>query len=130
MRPNYLWCAIITCGVHDPLVDEVDLIEANPNYAIIHTPEGREATVSTRHLAPSGKQDTIIAGEEFVLDNNISMRDESTNGGSQSEELKSNPEELTMDNVRDESVKSPIKDTGTPLRRTTRVSKPPERFVP
>ena len=37
---------------YEPLVDEVQLIEANPQYAHIRYPDGRETTVSLRHLAP------------------------------------------------------------------------------
>ena len=36
----------------DPLVDEVELLEANPRYAHIRFPNGREDTVSLRDLAP------------------------------------------------------------------------------
>ena len=36
----------------DPLVDEVELIEANPNYAHIRSPDGREDTVALKYLAP------------------------------------------------------------------------------
>ena len=36
----------------DPLVDEVELLQANPHYAFIRYPDGRETTVSTKHLAP------------------------------------------------------------------------------
>ena len=36
-----------------PLVDEVELIEANPQYAHIRYQNGRESTVSLRDLAPS-----------------------------------------------------------------------------
>ena len=35
---------------YDPLVDEVDLIEVNPQYAHIRLPDGRETTVSTKQL--------------------------------------------------------------------------------
>lgn len=42
---------------HDPLVDEVELIEANPMYAHIRYSDGRENTVSTRDLAPTGIAD-------------------------------------------------------------------------
>ena len=38
----------------EPLVDEVELIEANPRYAHIRFPDGREDTVSLKHLAPQG----------------------------------------------------------------------------
>ena len=36
----------------DPLVEEVELVEANPEYAHIRYPSGRESTISLRHLAP------------------------------------------------------------------------------
>lgn len=39
----------------EPLVQEVDLLEANPYYAFIKYPSGREDTVSVQDLAPSGK---------------------------------------------------------------------------
>ena len=39
----------------DPLVDEVELLEANPNYAHVRYPDGRETTVSIKHLAPTIK---------------------------------------------------------------------------
>ncbi len=38
----------------DPLVDEVQLLQANPQYAHIRHADGRETTVSIRHLAPCG----------------------------------------------------------------------------
>lgn len=37
---------------YDPLVDEVELLEANPLYAYIRLNDGRESTVSLRQLAP------------------------------------------------------------------------------
>ena len=39
----------------EPLVDEVELLQANPNYAHVRYSDGRETTVSTRHLAPTPK---------------------------------------------------------------------------
>ena len=41
----------------DPLVDEVDLIQANPHYAYVRFPDGHEDTVSIKHLAPAGTHD-------------------------------------------------------------------------
>ena len=41
---------------YDPLVEKVNLIEANQNYAHIRFPNGREESVSMRHLAPFGKK--------------------------------------------------------------------------
>ena len=37
---------------YEPLVNEVDLLHANPEYAFVHMPDGSEATVSLKHLAP------------------------------------------------------------------------------
>lgn len=39
---------------YEPLVEEVQLIEANPDYAHVRFLNGKETTVSTRHLAPQG----------------------------------------------------------------------------
>ena len=38
---------------NDQLVDEAELIDANQNYAVVRYPEGREATVSARDIAPT-----------------------------------------------------------------------------
>ena len=42
----------------DPLVDEVEIIHVNRNYAQIRYPNGREMTVSLRNLAPCPQKDT------------------------------------------------------------------------
>ena len=39
---------------YQPLVNEVELIDANPNYAKIRYQDGREANVSIKDLAPAG----------------------------------------------------------------------------
>ncbi|KAG8190995.1 hypothetical protein JTE90_010853 [Oedothorax gibbosus] len=41
---------------YHPLVQEVELLEANPEYARVRFPDGRETTVNIRHLAPRGLQ--------------------------------------------------------------------------
>ena len=42
----------------DPLVDEVEIMHVNPNYAQVRCPNGREMTVSLRNLAPCPQEDT------------------------------------------------------------------------
>ena len=42
----------------DPLVDEVEIIHVNPNYAQVRCPNGRKMTVSFRNLAPCPQEDT------------------------------------------------------------------------
>ena len=41
----------------EPLVDEVELLCANPQYATVRLRDGRETTVSLRQLAPMGETD-------------------------------------------------------------------------
>ena len=36
----------------NPIVEEVDLLQANPHYVYVRYPDGQETTVSTKHLAP------------------------------------------------------------------------------
>ena len=43
----------------DPLVDEVELLQANPHFAHVHYPDGRETTVATKHIAPKGHMEVV-----------------------------------------------------------------------
>lgn len=45
---------------YDPAVEEVELVEANPEYAFVRFPCGRESTVSLKHLAPLNKDTPVI----------------------------------------------------------------------
>ncbi|GFS36446.1 hypothetical protein TNIN_341581 [Trichonephila inaurata madagascariensis] len=40
---------------YEPIVQEVELIEANPDYAHVKLGDGRETTVSIRHMASRGE---------------------------------------------------------------------------
>ena len=53
---------------YDPLVDEVELLEANPQYAHVRLPDGRETTVSIRHLAPRGTVGSPDSGVQDLPD--------------------------------------------------------------
>ena len=52
----------------DPLVDEVELIEANPRYAHIRFQDGREDTASLKHLAPQGNKKSECQYEQKTQD--------------------------------------------------------------
>ena len=43
---------------NDPLVQEVELIHTNPQYAQVKFPDGKESTVSLQHLAPMPPRST------------------------------------------------------------------------
>ena len=38
---------------YDPVVEQMDLLHANPNYAVVRSPEGHEVNVSARNIAPT-----------------------------------------------------------------------------
>lgn len=42
------------------LVDEVEMLQANPHYAHVRYPDGRETTVGTEHLAPQGQTKLLL----------------------------------------------------------------------
>lgn len=61
---------------YDSLVEEVDLIEANPEYAHVRLRDGRETSVSLRHLAPavgderqSAHSETHERQPDYICDN-------------------------------------------------------------
>lgn len=58
---------------YEPLVDEVQLIEANPEYAYVRLPNGNETTVSLRHLAP--KEDVNRGNDNVNIYNTIDYQE-------------------------------------------------------
>ena len=61
---------------YDPLVDEVDLIEANPSYAYIRYPDGRESSVNIRDLAPCGE----VVEESAAVEETVNVESPSEQG--------------------------------------------------
>ena len=65
---------------YEPVVDEVDVIEVNPTYAVVRHGNGRESSVALKDLSPhhnpiSDTETPMNADEllsETVLDNNVS----------------------------------------------------------
>ena len=45
----------VRASKYEPLVDVVELLEANTRYAHVKLPNGKESTVALRHLAPAGE---------------------------------------------------------------------------
>ena len=52
----------------EPLVDQVELLQANPLFAYVPYPDGRETTFSIRHLAPAGES---TEGERLDIPDNV-----------------------------------------------------------
>ena len=49
-------------------MDQVELLQANPQFAYVRYPDGRETTVSIRHLAPAGES---TEGERLDMPDNV-----------------------------------------------------------
>ena len=126
---------------HDPLVDEVQLIEANPNYAHVRLPDGRETTVSVRHLAPCSSE--LEATDTFPsnLFEDDCNSDENDFMGFTSSKIRSSPEATTSPTLLPHESTStatpPSTSPATPpptspspplLRRSSRISKIPDRL--
>ncbi|XP_054259845.1 uncharacterized protein LOC128984538 [Macrosteles quadrilineatus] len=86
---------------YEPIVQEVTLLEGNSDYAHVRLPDGRETTVSTRNLAPCGKQ-----AERTDFD------DEST------------PENHTMELNSDVNLVDETQDVGVDASSLARVGSP------
>ena len=103
----------------DPLVDEVELIQANPQYAHIRYPDGKEDTVSVRHLAPAGSETCVDPGYE--TSDVPSHTVESTNVTPQEG---SAPESTSTPLPQQEL----IEEVPVPRRYPSRIRRPPTRF--
>lgn len=124
---------------YEPIVDEVELLEANPQYAHVRFQDGREATVSVRHLAPKSEGKlgqhvtTTPAQTELAFHQSICK-----NTAVDNVRETGNDEPITNDmgigqRSLSESAKSSITDQvqDSPnqfLRRSERVRKPPVRL--
>ena len=110
----------------EPLVDEVQLLEANPSYAYVKHQDGRESTVSIRDLAPTGEVRDVSGSSQFNepsnlpdedgMNLNVEHREESLVDSSRSEDLVESHEHGNV-----------IEDSGP--RRSNRITKAPNRLI-
>ena len=56
--PLYINSQVCTSKMN-PLVNEVELLQADPHYLHVCYPGGRETTVATKHLAPQGHMEVV-----------------------------------------------------------------------
>ena len=111
----------------DPLVDEVELLQANPHYGHVRYPDGRETTVATKHLAPKGQLEVVETltapdcipkeTENLPLDTHVSV----TPDAEPSSVPEPEPELTPVQNVEP----APVQDAEpAPVRRSQRVRRP------
>ena len=119
---------------YEPLVNEVDLVDANPSFAKIRYKDGTEANVNIKDLAPAGG-DALSQSSNDILQND----NEKTNLENESPEVEIANErnDITLTVNGNAEKDSPI-NTSTPannngnildgLRRSARVRNPPNRL--
>ncbi|GAA56325.1 coiled-coil domain-containing protein 55 [Clonorchis sinensis] len=78
---------------YEPVVEEVELLECNPEYAYVRHSNGTEETVSLRHLAPSTDFGCAPASEQQQLQPNTDSFIKPEPSDSASETEMSNPSE-------------------------------------
>ena len=138
----------VRAGKNDDLVQRVDLVEANPMYARIKYPDGRESNVSLRDLARCPRSTGETADDESVerernfeiplksVDARDGVQSEQTEarGGVQSEQtevrdLTENSSDHIVDGNNDLTVNEPTIDNLEP-RRSMRSNRgvPPDRY--
>lgn len=101
----------------DPTVQRAELIEANPEYALVKFQDGRESTISVKHLAPPGRNE-----EEESPD----LENSETPVINDGEEIQNSPlKTIPPDEGTSESriVEEHIEEQ--PLRRSQRSRRPP-----
>ena len=123
---NVLLKRHVRTSKHEPLVDEVELIHATPNYARVRLPNGHEKTVILRDIAPVSEK------QHYVNDNFQSERltsNETEIQGQPEENSSSTPslkDQQNNDNLRTERENS---QSEPELRRSTRDRRPPDRLT-
>ena len=123
---------------YDPLVDEVELLEANHQYAHIRHPDGRESTVSTQHLAPVGDSASDITvpyqitqpGTDGLLSQSDHQTTDPQTGGDDiapdSTQTNNNTAESSNDHIHSDPAPP---DASIPtLRRSSRQRRAPHRY--
>lgn len=132
---------------YDPYVDEVELLEANDQYAHVKLAGGQERTVSTQDLAPPGTHDTLSSPIPKVITTDDRMDQTPYTIGPHGNEITESSDIVSVETARNQSVtnqtdgiirtdelnlndsKSVDTVNQSELRRSTRVRKPPNRLV-
>ncbi len=116
----------VRASKYDPLIEEADLIEANPNYAHVKLKSGVEKTVSLRDLAPSGETLTaktpILCIKKSPMDMDHVLQRHTGSDSSPPD----NSEVTLPDNGLDEDIST--SNVENYVTRFGRESKPVDRF--
>ena len=111
---------------YEPVVDEIELIEANPHYAHVRFPDGRETTVSTKQLAPAGTEPERISYDA------VDLLPNEPNGRMTAEAIDQpviDQSKTSLIADKPDVVPAPVGDSDVPsIRRSTRIRKLPDKL--
>ncbi|XP_045526419.1 uncharacterized protein LOC123715455 [Pieris brassicae] len=114
---------------YQPLVEEVELIHSNPDFSYIRFPDGRETTVSNRHLAPLGSEgvDLRINNEHTPDYDNVAEPLPETEDQNLEIPPSNETGPVVFENSRELATELPSSPQPEPtVRRSDRVRKTPE----
>lgn len=107
---------------YEPPVEEATLLEGNHDYALIRYSDGRETTVSTRHLAPSHTAELVEdSGTQIIPPIPIPNDVDSTRADEPPAQ-----EEPSSSEAHPPAPRPLTNSAEVPLRRSTRISRPPK----
>lgn len=119
---------------YEPLVDEVQLVHATPNYAQVRYQDGREATVSLRDVAPFPQSDIHLVNPEthqFGGNENIdatpNIVTDALSTPTDAIPIVDNSS-TCLDNCSNTNLPADVSETSPELRRSTRERRTPDRF--
>lgn len=116
---------------YDPLLEEVELVNANPDYATIRYADGREDTVSVRRLAPSVNApiiDPFLNEDADLTEDKNELHEDVQEVAMEEENGTLNEEEVIMNDVQDKNGNSETRTNvqpPEPVRRGTRPRRRP-----
>jgi len=119
---------------YDPVVEDVDLVHATPNYAVVRFPSGKESTVSVKDISPAGSSRENNSGEiepPLQLPEDVHLPQTFAEDRPDSGDVAARPntsDAITSDE--DGQTKSVARDTehNVPLRMSSCLRKPVERY--
>ncbi|XP_054285284.1 uncharacterized protein LOC129001850 [Macrosteles quadrilineatus] len=114
---------------YEPIVQEVTLLEGNSDYAHVRLPDGRETTVSTRNLAPCGKQaERTDFDDESTPENHTMELNSDVNLVDETQDVSHPDAEVIEESATQEPLQTLRTDETQSQRRSSRQKKLPSHL--
>ena len=129
VKPGPVYVKCYVRNKNDPLIEEAELIEANPHYAHVKLNDGREINVSLRDLARNpvadAANDTNLSSHPDDTENTILPQSDNESNSFSQPDITSN-DQAAPDYT--ESISSDAPCETPNLRRSSRIRRPIDRY--